>query len=145
MPLWYMRLAQTNRVPDWLIRAVVRRSLARTLQQRYRASLEERTAEKQALIEKLRQSPIAIHTDDPNRQHYEVPSEFFSHCAGQPAEVQLLLLARREHHPGRSRGRDAAPDLSSAPGWRTGWRCWTWVVAGARSACGSPSSTPTAG
>jgi cyclopropane-fatty-acyl-phospholipid synthase len=78
-----MRLAQTNRVPDWLIRAVVRNSLARTLKRRYRASLEERTAEKRALLEKLRQSPIAIHIDDPNRQHYEVPSEFFRAVLGK--------------------------------------------------------------
>jgi cyclopropane-fatty-acyl-phospholipid synthase len=83
MALWYMQLVQTNRVPDWLIRVVVRNSLSRTLRQRYRASLEQSTAEKRSLIEKLRQSPIAIHTDDPNRQHYEVPSEFFRAVLGK--------------------------------------------------------------
>jgi cyclopropane-fatty-acyl-phospholipid synthase len=83
MALWYMRLVQTNRVPDWLIRAIVRSSPTRTLKRRYRASLEERTAEKRALLEKLRQSPIAIHIDDPNRQHYEVPSEFFRAVLGK--------------------------------------------------------------
>jgi cyclopropane-fatty-acyl-phospholipid synthase len=83
MSLWYMRLVETNRVPDWLIRVVVRSSLKRTLRRRYRASLAERTTEKRALIEKLRQSPIAIHTDDPNRQHYEVPSEFFCTVLGK--------------------------------------------------------------
>ncbi len=83
MSLWYMRLVETNRVPDWLIRAVLRRSLTQTLKRRYRTSLEERTAEKRALIKKLRQSPIAIHTDDPNRQHYEVPSDFFRVVLGK--------------------------------------------------------------
>ena len=83
MSLWYMQLVETNRVPDWLIRLVLRISLARTLGQRYRASLEERTAEKRALIEKLRHSPIAIHIDDPNRQHYEVPSSFFQAVLGK--------------------------------------------------------------
>lgn len=83
MALWYMRLVETNRVPDWLIRSVVRCSLTRTLRQRYGTSLEERTTEKRALIEKLRQSPIAILTDDPNRQHYEVPSEFFRAVLGK--------------------------------------------------------------
>ena len=62
---------------------VLRSSLKRTLRQRYRTSLEERAAEKQALIEKLYHSPIAIHTDDPNRQHYEVPSEFFRAVLGK--------------------------------------------------------------
>lgn len=83
MSRWYMRLVETNRVPDWLIRWVVRSSLTRTLKRRYQASLEERTTEKRALIAKLRQSPIAIHTNDPNRQHYEVPSGFFRAVLGE--------------------------------------------------------------
>ncbi len=83
MSLWYMRLVETDRVPDWLIRVVVRRSLSHTLTRRYRASLEERTAEKRALLDKLRQSPIAIHTDEPNRQHYEVPAAFFRAVLGR--------------------------------------------------------------
>ncbi|HSR32798.1 MAG TPA: cyclopropane-fatty-acyl-phospholipid synthase family protein [Anaerolineae bacterium] len=83
MSLWYVRLVETNRVPDWLVRMALRRSLARTLKRRYRASLEDRSAEKRALIERLGQSPIAIHTDDPNRQHYEVPSEFFRAVLGK--------------------------------------------------------------
>jgi cyclopropane-fatty-acyl-phospholipid synthase len=83
MSRWYMRLVETNRVPDWLIRLVVRNSLSWTLKRQYRTSLEARAAEKRALIEKLRQSPIAIHTGDPNRQHYEVPSEFFRTVLGK--------------------------------------------------------------
>jgi cyclopropane fatty-acyl-phospholipid synthase-like methyltransferase len=78
-----MQLVETNHVPDWLIRLVVRSSLTQKLKRRYKASLEERTAEKRALVEKLRQSPIAIHTDDPNRQHYEVPAEFFRTVLGK--------------------------------------------------------------
>jgi cyclopropane-fatty-acyl-phospholipid synthase len=53
------------------------------LKKRHKASLEDRTAEKRALIEKLRHSPIAIHPDDPNRQHYEVPSGFFCAVLGR--------------------------------------------------------------
>ncbi len=83
MSLWYMRLLETNRVPDWLVRAVVRRSLARNLARRYGANLEERTAEKRALLARLRQSPIAIHTPVPNRQHYEVPAAFFRIVLGE--------------------------------------------------------------
>lgn len=80
---WYLRIVETNRVPDWLIRAVLRVSLGRTLRRRYRASLEERSAEKRALIAKLRLSRIAIQTHAPNRQHYEVPSEFFELVLGK--------------------------------------------------------------
>jgi cyclopropane-fatty-acyl-phospholipid synthase len=78
-----MRLAETNRVPDWLIRLVLRASLKLAMRRRYRVGLEERTAAKRALIAKLRQSPIAIRTDDPNRQHYEVPAPFFQAVLGR--------------------------------------------------------------
>ena len=78
-----MRLLQTNRFPDWLIRLALRLALSLHLRQRYRASLEERAEEKQTLIEKLRQSPIAVHTDHPNLQHYEVPTEFFQLVLGR--------------------------------------------------------------
>jgi cyclopropane-fatty-acyl-phospholipid synthase len=81
--MWYMRMVETGWVPDWLIRLVLRLSLGQTLNQRYRVSPEEHTAEKRALIEKLRGSPIAIRTDDPNRQHYEVPTEFFQLVLGK--------------------------------------------------------------
>lgn len=81
--MWYMRALHTGRIPDWLVRTVLRFRLSRTLEQRYQASIEERTAHKQALIQKLRRSPIAIHTDDPNEQHYEVPSDFFELVLGK--------------------------------------------------------------
>ena len=69
MSLWYMRLAQTNRVPDWLIRLVIRNSLTRMLKRRYQASLEERTNEKQALIKALsRKDSDGMVTETPGSQ-----------------------------------------------------------------------------
>jgi cyclopropane fatty-acyl-phospholipid synthase-like methyltransferase len=81
--MWYMRLLQTNRIPDWLIGLVLRITLSLSLRRRYGASLEERAAEKRSLIEKLRSSPVAMHTDYPNRQHYEVPTQFFQLVLGR--------------------------------------------------------------
>lgn len=81
--MWTMRLVETNRVPDWLVRVVLRVSLRNTLRRRYRLDLEERTEEKRALIQKLKHSPIAVHTADPNHQHYEVPTEFFQLVLGK--------------------------------------------------------------
>jgi cyclopropane-fatty-acyl-phospholipid synthase len=81
--MWTIRAVETGWVPDWLIGIALRSSLELTLKRRYRVSLEERTAQKQALIARLRQSPIAIHTDDPNQQHYEVPTAFFQLVLGK--------------------------------------------------------------
>jgi cyclopropane-fatty-acyl-phospholipid synthase len=80
--MWYMRLVETDRLPDWLIRAAVRAVLNRTLRRQYCASWEARETAKAALVEKLRASPIAIRTADPNQQHYEVPTEFFRRVLG---------------------------------------------------------------
>jgi cyclopropane-fatty-acyl-phospholipid synthase len=80
--MWYLRLVETNRVPDWLIRGALQVLLRQSLRRRYRPDLEARQAEKQALIERLRHSPIAMHTDYPNRQHYEVPTAFFQLVLG---------------------------------------------------------------
>jgi cyclopropane-fatty-acyl-phospholipid synthase len=81
--MWYMRVVETNLVPDWLIRVVLRISLRQNLRRRYRAGLEARNADRRAFLQKLRQSPIAVHPDDPNRQHYEVPAKFFQTVLGK--------------------------------------------------------------
>jgi cyclopropane-fatty-acyl-phospholipid synthase len=81
--MWYLRAVETNRIPDWIIRPALRTALSRTLAQRYRVGAEARAADKMALIHKLRQSPIAVRTADPNRQHYEVPTEFFALVLGK--------------------------------------------------------------
>jgi cyclopropane-fatty-acyl-phospholipid synthase len=81
--MWYMRLVQTNRMPDPLIRLFIRTGLRLNSRQRYQTPIEERDVAKRALIEKLKQSPIAIHVDDANRQHYEVPAAFFQLVLGK--------------------------------------------------------------
>ena len=81
--MWYMRWVETGRVPDGLIRLVLRVGLNWVRLKRYTISPAQALAEKRALIDKFIHSPIAIRTDDPNVQHYEVPSEFFQIVLGK--------------------------------------------------------------
>jgi cyclopropane-fatty-acyl-phospholipid synthase len=81
--MWYMKWIETNRVPDWLIRLGIRASLEIGLRRKRQMSQEEQEAARLALLAKLRQSPIAIETDQANRQHYEVPAEFFQLVLGK--------------------------------------------------------------
>jgi cyclopropane-fatty-acyl-phospholipid synthase len=83
MSRWYLNALETNLVPDWLVRMVLRATLSRTLRNRRHIGIEERMAEKRALIAKLRQSPIAVRVQDPNQQHYEVPTGFFQRVLGK--------------------------------------------------------------
>lgn len=73
---WYEPLLERNAVPDPIIRAGIR-SLLRT-----RLRDETRLQRKEPFIEELRRSPIALHTEAANAQHYEVPAAFFERVLG---------------------------------------------------------------
>jgi cyclopropane-fatty-acyl-phospholipid synthase len=81
--MWYIRLVEKNVVPDWLLRMAIRGGLAWGRWQRARMSVEERSEHRRSLLARLDTSPIAVRTDDPNRQHYEVPTDFFQLVLGK--------------------------------------------------------------
>jgi len=69
-------------LPDWLIRHGIRRLLRRRLSEESHGSPEQRAHARQAFVEQLKASPIAIDTEAANEQHYEVPTTFFQLCLG---------------------------------------------------------------
>ena len=75
-------LAERGWLSDWLVRVGIRRLLAQRLKKQ--GSAETANDEKKAneLVDELRQSPIALNTDDANDQHYEIPAEFFKIVLG---------------------------------------------------------------
>lgn len=76
-------LIETGRVPDFAIRAGIRRLLRQRLVQEQRGSEAERAAALGRLLESMRSGPIAVHTRDANAQHYELPTEFFQIVLGR--------------------------------------------------------------
>ncbi len=70
------RLLEQDLLPDWMLRAGIRRLLRRRLREEDRGTLEQQRAHLQELVRILKQSPVAISTDAANQQHYEVPSQF---------------------------------------------------------------------
>ncbi len=79
--MWYM--LERKVIPDWLIRLAIRRRIDKTIKRFEGADAAERQAQKSALIAKFKTSPIAIHTDAANEQHYEVPAAFFLTVLGK--------------------------------------------------------------
>jgi cyclopropane-fatty-acyl-phospholipid synthase len=69
-------------LPDPLLRAVVRLLLWRRRAAITRGSVEERHERKRALLQELATGPVAVHTQDANEQHYEVPTELFELMLG---------------------------------------------------------------
>ncbi len=78
-----IELAESGRLPDWVVRLGIRRLLERRLAQEFDRDPMRRSQRAQALIEELRQSAVAIETDAANEQHYEVPAAFYQLALGQ--------------------------------------------------------------
>ncbi|MFN4260096.1 MAG: SAM-dependent methyltransferase [Gemmataceae bacterium] len=82
-------LAENGWLPDYLIRMGIRRLLAaRIRQERLQGDSSERALEQVRL---LKNSPIALATDQANTQHYEVPAEFFKSVLGPRLKYSCCL------------------------------------------------------
>ncbi|TWT76124.1 Cyclopropane-fatty-acyl-phospholipid synthase [Posidoniimonas polymericola] len=82
-------LAESRLLPDWLIRAGIRRLLAQRKQNPQQA---ERRASVQEFADQLRQGPLAIATDAANEQHYEAPAAFFNEVLGPRLKYSCCLF-----------------------------------------------------
>lgn len=77
-----LSLLERDLLPDPLIRFGIRQILASRLAEEETHDVETNHEKKRAFIRALRGSPLAIHTDAANAQHYELPSEFFATVLG---------------------------------------------------------------
>ncbi len=69
---------ERGRIPDRLIRFGIRRLLQKRLDSLARGG----DVEQRRVQSLLQQGPIAVHADTANRQHYELPPEFFRQVLG---------------------------------------------------------------
>ena len=75
-------LAERGWIPDALLRLGIRRLCAARLQEERAGGVSAQAERHARRIEALRHSPVAIHADAANRQHYELPPAFFELCLG---------------------------------------------------------------
>jgi len=75
-------LAERAVLPDWLIRLGMRRLMASRLAEERRREATQPGGALRQFVQELRRSPIAVHTDAANVQHYEAPTEFFQRVLG---------------------------------------------------------------
>ena len=83
MPSLSYSLLERDLLPDWLIRAGIRRLLDQRLRDEDKGDVEAQQQHLMQFVEELRQSPVAIATREANEQHYELPSEFFELVLGR--------------------------------------------------------------
>jgi cyclopropane-fatty-acyl-phospholipid synthase len=87
-----MGLVERGVVPDPLLRMAIRRRVAR--KSREERALDDAAGGSRiaAFADELRQMPIAVHTEDANEQHYELPPEFFELVLGPHLKYSSALF-----------------------------------------------------
>ena len=132
---WPIALAERGLVPDFALRAAIRRLCAARLRSE-RADGIEAIAEREARrLAVLRGGAIALEVDAANRQHYELPPAFFERCLGPRlkyssalfptggetlAEAEELMLATCDERAGLADGQRI---LELGCGWGS-WTLW---------------------
>lgn len=96
--------AEQGLVPDFLIRRGIRNMLARRLDVEAAKGPEEINN----LVAQLRESPVALNTQEANEQHYELPPEFFLRALGRRLKYSCC------YWPEGVNDLDAAEDASVA-------------------------------
>ncbi len=79
---WYEALLESGLVPDFVIRAAIRRMLRARLREEDVGSEAANRAKLLEFAEEMKRSRIALQTDSANAQHYEVPADFFRTVLG---------------------------------------------------------------
>lgn len=87
-------LAERGLLPDALLRHGIRRQCADRLRTESAGGPEAQAERFRARIEALRASPLAIHTDAANAQHYELPPAFFRECLGPRLKYSCAYYPR---------------------------------------------------
>ncbi len=75
-------MAERGLLPDALVRLGIRRLCAQRLAACNEGGADAQLARHRALIRSLTKAPLAVHTEEANAQHYEVPTAFFQACLG---------------------------------------------------------------
>jgi cyclopropane-fatty-acyl-phospholipid synthase len=88
-----LTLAERGLLPDALVRFGIRRLCARRLREERTGTLETQADRFERRIEELRQSPIAMHTEAANAQHYELPTAFFERILGPRLKYSACYYA----------------------------------------------------
>lgn len=85
-------LLKKDVLPDWVIRAGIRRLLHERISEESHPSDEALRLHLEKYAEDLRRRPIAENTHAANDQHYEVPAVFFRLCLGRRLKYSACLF-----------------------------------------------------
>jgi cyclopropane-fatty-acyl-phospholipid synthase len=87
-------LAERGLLPDALLRLGIRRQCEARLRSESVGGAQALAERFRGRIAQLRTSPVAIHTDAANTQHYELPPAFFRQCLGKRLKYSCAYYPR---------------------------------------------------
>ena len=91
-----IEMAERRIVPDRLVRIGIRRLLSERLRE---AQQQARTADRMASFQQqFAEGPVAVETSAANRQHYEVPADFFQAMLGSRLKYSSCYWADQCHN-----------------------------------------------
>lgn len=79
----FIKAMEKGQIPDSAIRFGIRKLCKDRLDELQTDSLELKTDKARLYRQSLIESPLAVHTNKANEQHYEVPAEFYLHSLGK--------------------------------------------------------------
>ncbi|BFZ55314.1 hypothetical protein PYCC9005_002354 [Savitreella phatthalungensis] len=92
MPAWYEPYLDGGYIPIPVLRYGIRRELQVRINEITYNNVEDSLRDKLDFVRQLRERPIAINTDDANKQHYEVSTEFIQMCLGPRMKYSCCLF-----------------------------------------------------
>ncbi len=92
--MWFDFLIGNHLVPDALVRFFIWTHFFKRRVQEPR-NVEKRVKKFKDYIEIMNSSPIALVTEKPNEQHYELPTEFFQYCLGPHMKYSSCIYPKR--------------------------------------------------
>ncbi|CAN1217298.1 (S)-coclaurine N-methyltransferase [Linum perenne] len=82
---------ERNILPDIVVRSLTRLLLGVRLRWGYKSCAELQLSQLLNFVHSLKDMPIAIQTEKPKEQHYEVPTSFFKLVLGKNLKYRYLL------------------------------------------------------
>ena len=111
-----LRLAESGRLPDWLLRAAIRTRHRKVLKHEDPGSAEAQQLALRDFIQTMKSSPVALVPGEANRQHYEVPPALFTEMLGPWLKYSGCLWPGEElgHRPDPARAAHERDKLREA-------------------------------
>ncbi len=106
------RLLEHNVLPDTVVRFGIRRLLRARLRSEDKRSPESQQRHFMELMDELKSSPIAVHTECANEQHYELPAEFFRSVLGPHMKYSCCYWT--DSHPGLAAAEETMLEMTCA-------------------------------